>query len=253
MSVQSSEVAPAAGARLFNPTIASITLRGLLGRKRSLLLIPLPLILVVLAAVLHANGVAAHTATDVVLIGLGVAVVLPLTSLIIGTSVVGSEIDDGTIVHILTKPLPRREIVLTKYAVAGVVSAVVSAVPMFLAGAIIDSVALGVGLGVGCALGALVYSALFVMASLAIRRAVLVGLAYILLWEGLLGNVLDGTKVLSVQKYVEQFAASISGSSLLNGPMSLVLAIVMAAVLTVGAILLAIDRLRSFSLAGDTS
>ena len=48
------------------------------------------------------------------LVGLGLAVVLPVIALIVGTGVLGAEIDDGTIVHILTKPLPRWQIVLPK-------------------------------------------------------------------------------------------------------------------------------------------
>jgi len=245
-------VAPAGGPRLFNPTIAGITLRGLLGRKRSLLLIPLPLVLIALSLLINGAPVSTGNAIDVVVLGLGVAVILPLTALIVGTSVLGSEVDDGTIVHILAKPVPRREIVLTKYLVAAVVSAVVAGVALLVSGAIVASVSVGVGFAVAGAIGAFVYSALFLLASLLIRRAVLVGLAYILLWEGLLGNVLDGTKVLSVQKYVTEFAAAISGSPLVHGPMSLVLAIVMSAVLTVGALVISVDRLRSFSLAGET-
>ena len=53
------------------------------------------------------------------LVGLGLAVVLPVIALIVGTGVLGSEIDDGTIVHILTKPLPRRDIILAKLARGG--------------------------------------------------------------------------------------------------------------------------------------
>ncbi len=251
MSTQT--VAPAAGPGLFNMTIARITLRGLLGRRRSLLLIPLPVILVGLALLMRVDHVDLDVATNTVLLGLGIAVVLPLTALIIGTSVVGSEVDDGTIVHILTKPLPRREIILTKYLVSAVVSAVVVAVPMLAAGALVVSVRMGVALAVASAVGACVYSALFVMCSLLVRRSVLVGLAYILLWEGLLGNILTGTKVLSVQKYVTQFADSLSGSPLLTSTMSVVVAIVMSVVFTAVGLLVAIDRLRSFSLAGDTS
>lgn len=251
MSTQAA--APAGAFRVFNPTIASITLRGLLGRKRSLLLIPLPLILVGLSALAHYENGQLHAIVTVILLGLGVTVVLPLTALIIGTSVVGSEIDDGTIVHILTKPLPRREILLTKYAVAAAVSAIVVAVPMLVSGAIVDGARLGIGLAIGSAIGALVYSALFVMASLLLRRAVLACLAYILLWEGLLGNVLSGIKVLSVEKYVTEFAAKISGTGVIHAPMSLTVAIVMAAVLTVLPLLIATDRLRSFSVAGETS
>ncbi len=244
---------PAAGPGLFNVTIARITLRGLLGRRRSLLLIPLPVILVGLALLMRLNHVGQQVATNTVLIGLGIAVVLPLTALIIGTSVVGSEVDDGTIVHILAKPLPRREIVLTKYLISAVVSAVVVAVPMLAAGALVVSVRMGVALAVASVVGAFVYSALFVMCSLLVRRSVLVGLAYILLWEGLLGNVLTGTKVLSVQKYVTQFADSLSGSPLLSNVMSVVVAVVMSVLFTAIGLVVAIDRLRSFSLAGDTS
>ncbi len=50
--------------------------------------------------------------------GLGLAVVLPVIALIVGTGVLGSEIDDGTLAHILAKPLPRREIVISKLVVA---------------------------------------------------------------------------------------------------------------------------------------
>ena len=49
----------------------------------------------------------------------GLAVVLPVISLIVGTGVLGSEVDDGTIVHILTKPLPRRDIILAKLGRGG--------------------------------------------------------------------------------------------------------------------------------------
>ena len=46
----------------------------------------------------------------------------------------GSEIDDGTVVHILAKPLPRWQIVLPKLAVAAVVTAVTVGVPLYVAG-----------------------------------------------------------------------------------------------------------------------
>jgi ABC-2 type transport system permease protein len=238
---------------VFNPTIAGITVRGLLGRKRSLLLIPLPLVLLFLTAVARTSGVAPKDWADAVLVVLGVGVVMPLTALIIGTSVFGSEIDDGTIVHVLTKPLPRREVVLTKYLVATGISALVSAVSLLAAGIITGSLRLGIGLAVGGVVGTIVYTALFVMASLLIRRSVLIGLAYILLWENLLGSLLSGTRVLSVQQYALTIADRISGSPLLTSHVSLPTSIGLCAAFTAVALLLSIDRLRSFSLAGETS
>ena len=43
---------------------------------------------------------------------------MPLLSLIAGTGSIGPEIDDGSIVYLLAKPLNRYSIVVTKLAVA---------------------------------------------------------------------------------------------------------------------------------------
>jgi ABC-2 type transport system permease protein len=236
---------------VFNSTIASITLRGLLGRRRFLLLFPLPL-MVIGTALLADLGANPRDWAEPVLIGLGYAVVLPVIALIVGTGVLGSEIDDGTLVHVLAKPLPRREIILTKLVVAVVVTAVTVGIPMFIAGVIADSVRLGIGLVAGTAVGALAYSALFLALSLVTRRPVLLGLLYVLIWEGVLGNVLSGTRLLSIQQYVVAVADRVADTDLLTGTVSVPVSVVMAVLFTVGGTVLAIDRLRSFSVAGET-
>ena len=236
-----------------NLTISSITLRGLFGRRRFLLLLPLPVLLVGLAVLSESLGADPKDWVGPVVVGLGLGVVLPVMTLIIGTGVLGSEIDDGTIVHILAKPLPRREIILAKLVVAWLVSWLVSGVPLAACGFIAGSARLGLGLFVGAGVGALAYAALFVLLSLLTRRPVLVGLLYIVLWEGVLTGVLTGTQALSVKEYVKTVAARIGGSDFLQGGVSLTVSVIMAAVFVVGGTILAIDRLRSFSVAGETS
>jgi ABC-2 type transport system permease protein len=234
-------------------TVAYITARGLFGRRRALLLLPLPLLLIGLAVLCRSFDVRPSDWGTPVLVGLGLAVVLPVTALIVGTGVLGSEVDDGTIVHILTKPLPRRDIILAKLGVAIGVTALTTAVPLFIAGVLADSVRLGVGLAVGAVVGACAYSALFLLLSLLSRRPVLFGLAYILVWEGLLGRFVSGTRVLSIEQYVITIADKIAPTDLLTGRVSVPVAITMSAIFTVGCTLAAVDRLRSFSLAGETS
>ncbi|MCA2215690.1 ABC transporter permease subunit [Jidongwangia harbinensis] len=234
-------------------TVAYITTRGLFGRRRALLLLPLPLLLVGLALLCRSYDVPATDWGTPVLVGLGLAVVLPVISLIVGTGVLGSEVDDGTLVHILTKPMPRRDIILAKLGVAIVVSAVTCAVPLFIAGALAGSAKLGVGLAVGAAVGACAYSAFFLLLSLVTRRPVLLGLVYILVWEGLLGRFVSGTRVLSIEQYVITFADRISSSDLLVARVSLPVAVVLSVLITVGCTVAAVDRLRSFSMAGETS
>ncbi len=235
-----------------NATIAWITARGLLGRKRFLLLFPLPLILIGLAW-LGSRISQPDEFGAPVLVGLGIAVVLPVIALIVGTAVLGSEIDDGTVVHILTKPLPRWKIVLTKLAVAFVVTTLAAAVPMLIAGVITNGAKLGLALAGATTLGALAYCALFLALSLITRRPVLLGLLYILIWEGLLGNFVSGTHVLSIQQYVVSLAWRWSGTDLFTCTVKTGTALIMSGVFVVVGTWLTINRLRSFSIAGETS
>ncbi len=180
----------------FNTTVARITLRGLLGRRRSLLLLPLPVLLVVLAFSIRGSG-EVEKWTAAIVGELGVGVILPLVALILATSVLGSEIDDGSVIQLLSKPLPRSDIILSKLVAAIAVTVAFTAVPVFLAGLIATGQVGGLTLGftVGSLVGAVVYCALFVALSLLTRRAVAVGLVYVLLWEGLLADLLTGTRV----------------------------------------------------------
>ncbi|SCL19368.1 ABC-2 type transport system permease protein [Micromonospora nigra] len=234
-------------------TVSWITVRGLFGRRRFLLLLPLPVLLVALAVLSRALGVAAADWGPPILVGLGLAVVLPVVALVVGTGVLGAEIDDGTVVHVLTKPLPRWQIVLPKLAVATVVTAVTVAVPLAAAGLLADSARLGLALAAAAAVGALAYSALFLALSLLTRRPVLLGLVYVLIWEGLLGNAVSGTRVLSVQQYVIALADRLAPTDLLGTTVSAPVAAVLTALVSVGFTVLAVDRLRSFSVTGETS
>jgi ABC-2 type transport system permease protein len=236
-----------------NRTVAWITARALLGRRRVLLLLPFPLLVIGLAAIAHAvRPDAAGEWGPVVVDGLGLAVMLPVTALIVGTAVLGAEIEDGTVLHILAKPLPRREIVLAKLAVSAGVTAIVCAVPMFVAGTVAQSVRSGVALAVACAVGALAYAAFFLALSLLTRRPVLIGLLYVLLWEGLLGNLLASTRELSIHQYAVTLATRLGATGLLRSHVGLPVAITMSAVFVVAGTVLAISRLRSFSVTGET-
>ncbi|MEU8237827.1 ABC transporter permease [Actinoplanes missouriensis] len=234
-------------------TVALITARGLFGQRRALILLPLPLLLIGLAAICRAYDIDADQWGAAVIVGLGFAVVLPVISLIVGTGVLGSEVDDGTLVHILTKPLPRRDIILAKYMVAAGASAVTSAVPLFVAGVLADSATFGLALAVASVVGAFAYSALFLLLSLLTRRPVLLGLVYILVWEGLLGRFLSGTRVLSIEQYVITIADKLEPTTILQSQVGVTTAIVMSVVFVVACTLAAINRLGSFSLAGETS
>lgn len=235
-----------------NGVIARITLGGLLGRRRFLLLLPLPLILIAAALIGRASGADPADWSDPVLSGIGFGVVLPLIAVIVGTGVLGTEIDDGSIVNLITTPVPRRTIVLTKLAVATGVTVAATALPLFVAGVIVASARLGFGLAIGAVAGAAAYTALFLALSLVSRRPVLIGLAYLVVWESTLANLLSGVRLLSVQQYALAIADAVASTPLVTGKVSAIYAVIASLVVLVGGAAFAVDRLRSFSVRGET-
>jgi ABC-2 type transport system permease protein len=180
-------------------------------------------------------------------------VVLPLTALIIGTSVLGAEIDDGSIVHLLATPVPRPLVIVAKYTVACVLTMLFVAIPELLAGLIATGGAtrLALGLFVGALAGSVMYNAVFVMISVLTTRAIAVGLLYALIWEGVLANLVAGARLLSIGQYSLGIADSIARDPGLNAALSLPTAAIMGLLVTAAALAVAARRLASFSIRGE--
>jgi ABC-2 type transport system permease protein len=234
--------------------VASITMRATVGRKRALLFAIPPVILLLVTVLIKLAHPHDASWPSQVLGIFGFTVVLPLTALIIGTSVLGAEVDEGSIVHLLATPVPRAVVIWSKYVVAVVLTAAFVAVPELLAGLIANDglTKLTVGLFVGALAGSVMYNAIFVMVSVLTTRAIAVGLAYVLIWEGLLANFVSGAKLLSVGHYALGVANGIAhDGNALNAGLNLGTSVVMGAIVTVIALIIAARALASFSLKGD--
>ncbi|MFI0370272.1 ABC transporter permease [Actinomadura sp. 1N219] len=234
-----------------NSTIAMITFRSMLGRKRALLLLGLPLILLVLAAILRATGNNDLDVSAGVLQQFGLATLLPLLALIAGTGVIGPEIDDGQIMYVLTKPIPREVIVLTKLAVAIVLVTVFAVVPTLLAGLVLIGTTAEVtpAFTVGVLVGGVAYSAVFVALGVASRNAATIGLLYALVWESLLGSFAPGAKSASIQQWSLSVTDALTSASPVESSVNLTVAITLLIVVTAVAAFLAAFRLRSLTVA----
>ena len=195
-------------------TIAAVTARALLGRRRTILMLLLAGAPVLLGLLVRLGGTrpgALPSALD----GLIVSSVLPLVALVFGTAALGSELDDGTAVHILTKPIPRWAIILPKIAVAGGLTAVLLFPSTILAGILVGGLGsreLGMtfAFAIAVLIGSFAYSSIFVALSAATSRGLVIGLAYSLLWEGLLSGALKGTQLFSVREYIRGMASTLA-------------------------------------------
>jgi hypothetical protein len=132
---------------------------------------------------------------------------------------------------------------------------VVAAVPGLIAGLIATGGAtrLAVGLFAGAVAGSVIYSAIFVALSAATARALPAGLFYVLLWEGVLANLVGGARMLSGGHYGLALANSVAHDAALAPGLSLATAIVLGTPATVGALDAAVRKLSLFSLRGDAA
>ena len=237
----------------FNKVVASITLRAVFGRKRALLFAIPPLVLILITLVLKEARPPGAAWPGRILGDFGFSVILPLTALIIGTSVLGAEIDDGSIIHLLATPVRRSSVIVTKFCVGAVLTMAFVAVPELVAGLIATGGhgKLAAGLFVGALVGSVIYNAVFVMLSVLTTRAIAVGLLYVLIWEVVLGNFVSGARLLSVEQYSLGIANSIAHYPALHAGLTLPTAVIMGVIVTVAALVYATRRLSEFSLKGD--
>lgn len=237
---------------LINPVVLRLTIRATMGRKRALIFAIAPVIMIGVSVLLKLAAQSPVWPPEFLGV-FGFTVVVPLTALIIGTSVLGAEIDDGSVISLLATPIRRSTVVLTKFVAATIITAIFAAVGEYLSGAIATGPGskLAIGLLAGAVAASIVYNALFVMLSVITSRAIAIGLLYLLVWEGLLGSLVGGVRLLSVDQYALGIANSIAHETQLKAHLTLGTAIGMGIVVTCLALVFAAVRLRSFSLKGD--
>ena len=197
-----------------------LTARQLFGRRRALLLAVLAFIPVAVALLYrfgsdHVDPPPVIFAPDM-LDGLILAVVLPLIALVFGTAALGAEIEDGTAVHLLTKPIARSRILLVKIGVAAGATMALTLPPTLIAALITlggdDPYGLTAGFVLAVAVGAIAYAALFVALSVFTSRALLIGLVYVFVWEAIVPSIFDGTRWISVRQYMLGLADFVSSA-----------------------------------------
>ncbi|PSM39190.1 ABC transporter permease subunit [Streptomyces sp. NBC_00414] len=238
---------------MYDPTVARLTYRGLLGRRRALILGALPVLLIVISAAVRGfTGADDQVAADV-LGGFALATMVPIIGVIAGTGAIGPEIDDGSVVYLLAKPVKRPTIIFTKLIVAVAVTMVFSAVPTFLAGLILNGNGqqVAVAYTVAALVASIAYAALFLLLGTITRHAVVFGLVYALVWEALFGTLVSGARTLSVQQWSLAVAQKVSGGDLVTSDVSLTTGTVLLVVVTVAATWFAGQKLRTLTLAGE--
>jgi len=229
--------------------IVELTLRALVGRRRTLTIAILACLPILLGILVRLGG--GRPDAPEILDTLVIRTVSPLVALVIGTGAIGSEIDDGTLTFQLIKPVPRWLVALAKTAVAAFVTAVLVVPPVILTGLLLgglgaESTRITIGFAVAALAGGTAYAIGFTALGAITSRALIVGLGYTLIWEGVLAGLLEGTRFLSVRQATLGIAASLTGEDVGVDPLAMSTSVGIIVVVILGGIALTALSLRRF-------
>lgn len=192
--------------------IFRLVLRTQVTRGRVVGLLGLGLVLVLTGFAVRADNDTDHArAMFDVADGFGLGVLAPVVALVFATAALGDLVEDRTLVYIWLRPVARVRIVGGALAASLCVSLPMAVIPMVVAcigGGATATVVMAAAASSAVAVTG--YSALFVGFGFKIRRALVWGLAYLLVWEGAVARAAAGAARLSVQFYARTVLAGLA-------------------------------------------
>lgn len=235
-----------------NVVIMRLALRSLLGSRRVWILVGLSALLFAVAGLSRWGSGGAVDVSTGVIVNFGFGLLVPIMCLLIGTGVIAPEIEDGSIVYLLAKPVPRRTIVLSKLVVAVAVALAFAVTSIVIAAQIAGDKdgQLALSMGVATALASVAYVAVFFMIAILTRNSIIVGLLYALLWEGVLAGYVPGVRTVSIRQWALAPAEEIvegNADIAITSDVGLVTAMVLLVAVTVGSVVISIRRLKVLS------
>jgi len=215
-------------------------------------LIALSLLGVLVVVVGWAVGVSDSTAatTDAldaavgISVNLGLTVLVPVVALVFAAGVLGDSREDGTLVYLWLRPLRRWPIALGAYASAVTVIAPLTIVPVVVSAALIDnSTDLIVSTLIATSVAVTGYSGLFVLLGTLLRKSIVWGLAYIIVWEGIASGLGKGAARLSIRGYAGSILGDRTGVVIDSFDVSQSIGVIVPVAVAVAAIALTAIRL----------
>jgi ABC-2 type transport system permease protein len=141
----------------------------------------------------------------------GLSLMIPVVSLMFASAAFGDLAEDGTLIYLWLRPVPRRQLALAAVAASVTVVVPVAVVPLVVGAAISGGGARLVGAAAaGAMLATVAYSAVFCGLGLRVRRALAWGLAYLLIWEQAVARLSHGAARVSLFISTRSLAAHLA-------------------------------------------
>jgi len=147
--------------------------------------------------------------------GFGLILLVPVTSLVFASSTFGDVTDDKTLVYLWLRPVRRLHVAAAAAAASLTICLPLVAFPLVIAAMVAEG---GPALVGGTAIAVLSattgYVGIFTWLGLRFRRALVWGLAYILLWEGFVASAGKSASKLALRAYSRSILSEYTGVGL---------------------------------------
>jgi ABC-2 type transport system permease protein len=175
----------------------------------------------------------------------GLSLYAPVVTLVFASAALGDPAEDGTLVYFWLRPVARWQIVAGTYLATLTVTMPLVLVSLTLAAAFSGGGAdLIRGTLLSAVLAVIAYSAIFTWLGLRVRRALVWGLAYILLWEGFVASAGKSASRLAVRAYTRSVLAQATGIDLKLANVSAFFAVTVPIAIGIAWFWLTVRRLR---------
>jgi ABC-2 type transport system permease protein len=152
----------------------------------------------------------------------GFTIVVPVCALVFASSTFGDTVDDRTLVYLWLTPVARWRMAAAASLASATVALPLVFFPLVVAAAATRAGAALVGAtAVATVVGTIGYTAVFTALGLRVRRALLWGIAYILIWEGFVATASTTAAKLSLRAYTASILSQYTGVGLRLGSLTL--------------------------------
>ena len=186
--------------------------------------------------------------------GFGLVIIVPIVALVFGSSVLGETREDGTLVYLWLRPMNRGPVVAGAAAAAATAALPLTVIPTAVGGwlaadRVAGSADLVWGAAAAAALGTAAYSSLFVLVGLLVKKPIMWGIGYVLLWEGLAVELGDFAARLSLRGYTRSVLSRVADIDYGFDAHTTTTALVVLAAVAVAGLALAAVRLNRLEVA----
>lgn len=175
---------------------------------------------------------------------IGFGIVVPIVALVFGAAAIGDLRDDKTLVYLWLRPMDRWPVVVGAAAAAATIAA-----PIAIGSTVLAAVVTGAGNGIvvgtllAAIIGVVAYIGVFTLFGVWLKRYIVWGLAYIMIWEGFIAQAGPGVARFALRKYTRSILVERTGADLDLADFSLAVGIVVPLVVAVAALAVAAWRL----------